>query len=359
MAISSGIGPHAAWLNVAGSSFPIEHGNVSQSAQRKTSSFSGVIPMSIFGARSTFANLNAGEEATITVQARGTVATLITGEVDRIGFDYIRREIHFGGRDKSAKLHEETSSEKWLNKKPSEIVQELIGRAGLSGSVAESSVQAGKQLQQDFVKLSENNTFAKIIHEMARIDGARWWVDPNGQFHYATDDSGAGTYSIFINQDMQPISADCLELKVSRNLQAGRPTQVTVKGWHPKKRDTVSSVSNVPGSGPKRSYTYQVPTIDSDRAKRHAKSEASDKVRHEISVSATIVGDPSVHAGMKLRMQGTEFDQSLDIDVSHHDFGMSGYLTHMSAKSAKSGRTVSEGELPIYTSVDGNVEQVP
>lgn len=359
MAISSGFGRHAAWLNVAGSSFPIEHGNVSQSAQRKTSTFSGVIPMSLFEARSTFANLVAGEEATITVQTRNVTATLITGEVDRVGFDYIRREIHFGGRDKSAKLHEETSSEKWLNKKPSDIVQELIGRAGLSGNVTASTVQAGKQLQQDFVKLSENNTFAKIIHEMARIDGARWWVDPNGQFHYAPYGSGTSTYPININQDMQPISADCLELKVSRNLQAGRPHEVTVKGWHPKKRDTVSSVSNVEGKGPKRSYTYHVPTIDRERAMRHSKSEAADKTRHEITVSATVVGDPSVHAGMTLQLNGTDFDQSLDIDAVHHDFGMSGHLTHISAKSAKTGRAAEEGEIPIVTSVDGVVQEVP
>lgn len=360
MAISSGVGPHAAWLNFSGESFPIEHGNVSQSAENKTATFAGVIPLSLFGAREAFTNLVAGVEATITVQARGQTGTLVTGEIDKYGFDYIGRKIHFTGRDKSAKLHEETSSEKWLNKKPSEIVQDLAGRAGLStGKVSKSSVQAGKQLEKDYVKLSQGNTFAKVIQEMARIDGARWWVDPQGQFHYTTDDSDVNSYSINVNEAGKSVSSDCEHLVISTDVQAGRPTEVTVKGYHPKKRETVSSVSNVQGKGPKRSFTYHVPTIDMERALRHSKSEAANKCRHEITASVTIVGDPSVHAGMKLQLNGTDFDQSLDIDTAHHDFGMSGYKTHITAKSAKSGRTASEGEVPIVTSVDGKVTEVP
>lgn len=361
MAITSGVGDHRAWLNVTGTSFLIEHGSVSQSAQNKTSSFSGVIPLGLPGAKEAFVNLVAGEEATITVQTRGQTGTLITGEIDGYVFDYIKREIHFQGRDKSAKLHEEVSSEKWLNKKPSEIVKDLTGRIGLSGDISESTVQAGKQLQQDHVKLSHQDTYAKVIHEMARIDGARWWIDPNGQFHYVNSYKTSDTYSININQDMQPISSDCLDLKVSRNLQAGRPTEVTVKGWHPKKRDTISSTSNVEGKGPKRSYTYHVPTIDTDRALRHAKSEVAEKCRHEITVTATIVGDPMVHAGMKLQLQGSDFDQSLDMDTVHHNFGMSGHLTHINAKSDKSGRAAAEGnaDVPIVTSTDGVVSEVP
>jgi hypothetical protein len=80
------------------------------------------------------------------------------------------------------------------------------------------------------VELSENSTFARVIHEMARIDGARWWVDANGNFNYVPYGSPQGIYSITINQNADPIAADCVELRVHHNLQAGRPLQVTVKG---------------------------------------------------------------------------------------------------------------------------------
>lgn len=342
MAITSGAGPHAAWLMVNGASFPIEHGQVSQSAERKTSQFSCAIPVAWPGARAFFAGAAAGMDVSIQVMTRGQWATLFTGEMDEIKFNYVpQREIRVTGRDKSYKLHEHITSEKWLNKKPSEIVQDLIGRIGLSGNIAASTVQAGKQLQQDFVKLSENNTFARIIHEMARIDGARWWVDPKGLFHYVAYGEPSGTYSITIQQDTDPIIADCMQLDVSHNLQAGRPHKVTVKGWHPKKKQLFSSSSNVEGNGPERAWNYQVPTLTQDRAERHARSEAIEKARHEFLVSATVVGDSSVQAGMGLQLSGTDFDGTYDIDTVHHDFGMSGHRTHMNARGPKSGRTAS------------------
>lgn len=335
MAISQGFGPHATWLNCGGQ-WPIEHGNVAQSAERKTSTFSGVIPMSWPGARSFFASVDNGADASINVMTRGQMSTLITGALDHVEFDYIKRNIHFVGRDKSSKLHEMTTSEKWLNKKPSEIVQDLVARAGIDvGNIAASQVQAGKQLQQDFVKLSENNTFARIIHEMARLDGARWWIDQHGKFNYVLYGNPQGMYSVNIQQDSEPIRSDCVELRVKHNLQAGRPHEVTVKGWHPKKRQIFTGTSNVEGKGPKRSWNYQVPTLTQDKADRHAKSEANEKARHEFTASVTVAGDPSVQAGMGLQVNGTDFDQTLDIDTVHHEFGMSGHITHITARSGK------------------------
>lgn len=343
MAILSGYGPHAAWLSVGGGNWPIEQGGTSQSAERKTSSFRGVIPMAWPGARSFFRGVDSGTEAKITVMTRGQFSTLLTGALDVVNFDYIPgRLIQFSGRDKSSQLHEKTTSEKWVNKKPSDIVQDLVARAGIDvGALNASPVQAGKQLQQDYVKLSENSTFAHVIHEMARLDGARWWIDPNGQFHYVLYGNPQGTYSVTIRQDQEPISADCIELKIQHNLQAARPHAVTVKGWHPKKRQIFSYTSNVEGVGPQRAWNYQVPTLTDERARKHAKSEATEKARHEFVVTATVVGDPSVQAGMGLQVNGTDFDQVFDIDTVQHAFGMSGHRTHLLARSPKQGRSAS------------------
>src|SRR6266478_3224321 len=122
MALTSGAGPHKAWLTVNGSTFPIEHGSVEQHKTRKTSTFSVAIPLSYPGAEAALASLG-DNEATITVLTRGVTATLFTGECDTTDFDYVGRIIRVTGRDRSAKLHENKTSEKWLNKKGSEIVQ--------------------------------------------------------------------------------------------------------------------------------------------------------------------------------------------------------------------------------------------
>jgi hypothetical protein len=64
-------------------------------------------------------------------------------------------------------------------------------------------------------------------------------------------------------------------------------------------------------------------------------------VRTEFSVQATVVGDPTVQAGMGLQLNGTDFDQVFEIDHVSHDFGMSGHRTHITTRSRKTGRTAS------------------
>lgn len=341
MAISSGAGPHFAWLTVNGQTFPIEHGSVSQNAKRKTSSFAALIPLSFPGAAATLANLG-DNDSSVTVSTRGTQAPLITGEVDDVNFDFIGRTIQVTGRDKSAKLHDNKTSEKWQNKKPSEIVQDLIGRVGLSGNIAASLLMAGKQLEQDHVHLSDNVSFAYVIHKLAQLDGARWWVDASGKFNYVPLGSPQGVYSISVNQNAQPISADCIELRVRRNIHAGKTISATVKSWHPKKKQVFSYTSNVDGNGGPINYSYHVPALLQDHVTKRAKSQAAEKARHEFTVTATVVGDPTVQAGMGLQLTGTNyFDQVFEMDTVQHDFGMPGHLTHITARSAKSGRQAS------------------
>jgi hypothetical protein len=153
--------------------------------------------------------------------------------------------------------------------------------------------------------------------------------------------SPQGIYSITIEQDSEPITSDALELRISHNLQAGRPQSVTVKGWHPKKKQIISNTATMGGIGPTQSWQYEVPTPTMDQVTKRSKSEAMEKARHEFIVSATVVGDPSVQAGMGLQLNGTDFDQVFEIDAVHHDFGMSGHLTHITARSPKSGRSAS------------------
>lgn len=340
MAITSGVAPHQAWLNCNGA-WPIEHGQVSQSAKRRTSSFSCTIPLSYPGAYAALAELG-DNDATINVMSVAGEGTLFTGEVDEVECDYIRREIHVSGRDKSKKLHENQSNDKWVNKQTTDIVQDLIGRVGLSGNVTASGTMAGKKLEQDYVKLTSNLTFSQVISKLAQIDGARWWVDNNGIFQYVPYGSPNGSYSIMIDQESDPISSDTIEFKVRRNVNAGKSIQTTVKSWHPKKKQIFQYQSNVPGNGGPLIYDYHLPTLQQQDVTKRAKSRAMSKAIHELTVIATVVGDPSIHAGMGLSVNGTEFfDQTYDMTHVNHNFGMGGYLTHITAQSPKSGRSAS------------------
>lgn len=343
MAITSGAGPHSATITVDGSTFLVEHGTVDQHATRKTSSFSVAIPLSSPGAEAALAEI--GENTTtIEVTTRGNSSTLFTGETDTTEFDYIGRVIRITGRDKSAKLHEKKTNEKWLNKKGSEIVSDLAGRAGLSVNADGSPLEAGKKLEQDFVKLSDNTSFAYVIHKMAQFDGARWWVDPKGVLQYKIGlENPGGIYTLnYVPPSGGFMAGDFLALKIRRNVQAGKGIKVKVKSWHPKEKKVHEYESNVEGKSGSVDHSYHIPGLLKDHVKQYAKSRADEYARHEITVHAQVVGDPTINVAMGLQLSGTEFwDQVYQMDTVHHEFGMSGHRTSITARSPKSGRTAS------------------
>lgn len=334
MALTSGAGPHFAWLTVDGGTFPVEHGSVEQHATRKTSTFSAVIPLSYPGAEAALAALG-DNSATITVLTRGVEAVLFTGEADTTEFDYVGRTITVHGRDKSAKLHENQSSEKWVNKMGSDIVQDLAGRVGLSVEADSSPVLAGKMLEQDYVRLSDNITFSHIIHKLAEVDGARWWVDQNGTLQYRIGTSPSATYTLnYVPPTDGPMAADFMVLRIRRNIQAGKNIQVTVDAWHPKKKQVFSYSSNVEGNGGPVQHTYHIPNYLMDHVKQYAKARADEIARHEITIHATVAGDPTVNVNMSLQLNGTGYwDGVYQMDAVHHEFGMSGHRTSITARS--------------------------
>lgn len=322
--------------------FPVEHGSVSQHKTKKSSTFSASIPLSYPGAQGALSSLG-DNEVKIIVSTRGMEGTLFTGEADTTEFDFIGRTIQVTGRDKSAKLHENKTSEKWLNKKGSDIVKDLAGRIGLSVSADASTMMAGKQLHQDYVKMSDNTSFAYVIHKLAELDGARWWVDPNGTLQYRLNNNPTGTYTVtYVPPTIGPMSADCMVLKIRRNIQAGKSTKVSVKSWHPKKKEVFSYESNVEGSGGPVNHSYHIPNLLKDHVEQFAKSRANQIARHELTVHTTVVGDPSINVAMGLQVQGTGvFDQMYEMDTVHHEFGMSGHTTSITARSPKGSRTAS------------------
>lgn len=342
MAISSGAGAHLAWLSIGGQLFPVDRGSVQQQKARKSSTFSASIPFSYPGAESTLGGLG-DNETSVFVSTRGTTAQLLIGEIDDVTFDYVGRAIHVSGRDKSAKLLQNMSSEKWLNKKGSDIVSDLAGRVGLGVTAEASGLLAGKMLNTDYVRLSDNVSFGYIISKLAELDGARFWVDHNGMFNYAIQDSPSGNYTLNYKPPTNgPMMGDFLKLDITRNVQAGKAINVSVKSWHPKDKKVYSYKSSIPGNGTALEYNYHVPNLKQDHVTKHAQSRATEAARHEIRVRATVPGDPTCNVSMGLQLTGTGiFDQQYEMDTVHHNFGMGGHTTHITAKSAKTGRTAS------------------
>ena len=325
MAISTGAAPHTAFIN----GIPCEHGNVTQNCNKKSSTFSVSVPKNFPGALA----LAGGGSASVFVSSVAGAGELISGMIDTVDVDFIGTNIRVTGRDLSGQLHQMKVSKKWQNVPGSQIVQEVVGMAGLGASANSIGLPAGKKVMQDFVKMADNVQISSLINDLAEFDGAKWWVN-NGIFNYATLGTIQGVYTIFYDPG-PPIVSDALRLNVRRNCQVGG--SVNVKSWNTRDKKSYTGTSNVTGVGKMKS-TYNIPGLDQAHAQQHAKARAAEMGRHEFNVSATVVGDPNLNAGMGLAIVGTGlFDNVYEIDNIVHEFGMSGYTCQITAKSMGSG----------------------
>ena len=337
MAISSGSNPHRAWVTVNGILLPVTAGSAEQNATRRSSTFSGQIPLGYPGAELLFSTL-ATNDTTISVLSNGAQQALVAGEIDNTTIDYIGGVISFSGRCKSAKLHAQKTAEKWINKKPHEIIKDLAGRVGLSVDIDQSLLQAGRFVQIDWAKLTDNISFMTVIHKAAEFMGARWWVDAKGVLHVKSTGNPQSFYTI--NYAPGPTKkADCLALSITRNIQAGKPCSVSVKSFHAGQKKTYVGSYSIGGAGETVQYSFHLPGHSQDHANQHARSKVMEHARHELQLSATLVGDPMIDVAMKLQLNGTLFAQGFDMDCVHHIFGIQGHTMQISARSAKEGRS--------------------
>ena len=346
MAVSSGVGQHLAWISVNGQNFPVEDGSTTRAATRKSGNFTASIPLWYPQVESTLSALG-DNTTTITVQTRGQQATLMTGEIDEIEFDYIGGMVRVSGRDASAKLHATKSAEKWINKKPHEIVTDLAGRVGLSVNVDQTAVYAGRYVEIDCAKLTDGLSYAAVIHKLCEFMGAHWYVDRQGTLNVKSTTNSNSPYVINWSRNAAgEIVSDCLALQIMRNVMAGKPLNVTVNSWNARKKMAFVGTQTVGGNGTTQNYVYHLPGLTKEQADQHAKSKASDHARHEIQVVAEIVGDTSIEISQPLQLNGTAFSQSLTIDTIEDNFGLRGHTMRISAKSAKAGRSVPFGAPP-------------
>src|SRR5207245_7236952 len=93
--------------------------------------------------------------------------------------DYDNAVVRLSGRDKSAALHEKKSSEKFANKTRAEVLKDVASRNGLTAKIAGATLKAGKIFQIDWAKLTDGISDGAILHKLAELEGARWWIKGN------------------------------------------------------------------------------------------------------------------------------------------------------------------------------------
>jgi hypothetical protein len=179
MAITSGVRAPRAQVMIGGQSFGVLSATVNQEATRRSSTMSASCALNSFlGGDAFFAGLSDNSGA-ISIDG----VTLVSGEWDAWRIGYGETIVQMSGRDSSISLHERKSSEKFNNQTRSDIVNTVAQRNNLQAQVDSLPLLAGKLFQIDWAKLTDGVSDAAIIHKLAELSGARWWVK-NGILYF-------------------------------------------------------------------------------------------------------------------------------------------------------------------------------
>jgi phage protein D len=273
--------------------------------------------------------------------------TLLKGVLDTVEVRADAREgakIHFSGRDNSAKLIDSKVTAKHLNKKSSEIVQELAQKYGLQAEVDDTGDDAGKVHTQDNAHLVDNDTAWNTIARLAEREGAfLYFKDDTIYFKLPGSDSSGGTYPIRFVPPSEDSIADgnIIAIQLTQNVHLNKGVKQTVRSWHTRKEKNIVVTKDAQGaSGQPLEFIEHIPGLTDDQADKIATKRQIERQRHEMQIEVIMPGDVSFDPRMMIALSGTgsAWDQQYHCNTCTHTFSaFNGYVMRISAQNKKGG----------------------
>ncbi|MGN6536404.1 MAG: phage late control D family protein [Mesorhizobium sp.] len=318
---------------------------VQMSKTQKSDTFHAEIPLGALPAGMDEGWWSTANNITVQVQVSADeiagYVQIFDGKVDRVDFDFAGRLLSISGRDKSAALIDATSTEKFNNQQPDQIVQTIAGRHGIAADTDSVSAKAGKIFQFDYAKLTQRESEWTVIQRLADHFGMVCYAT-GGKLYWKSYPEHLPTLSVIYVPPTpeSPAEASFVSLRGTRNVILGRPVKVSVKSWNHKEKKLYQSDQTEPGSGDTLIYNYQEPGLTGDQVERISKKRLAENTSHEFGFELEMPGDPTVTPRFMLELSGTgtAFDQQHEIKSVEHRISFDeGYLMTISAKS-KSGK---------------------
>ena len=234
--------------------------------------------------------------------------------------------------DKSHRLHRETKTKVWLNKKDSDIAQAIAGEAGLSPQV-EATSEVFKHVYQDAL------TDMEFLKRRAARIGYEVFVDDEKLYFRKPDPTGSAT-----------------DLTWGETLHMFRPSvtiahqvnEVTVQGWDPKKKEKIVGKATTSKTAPSiglgkwggQAAQSAIASAKKLEVRQPVQSQAdADAVAKAIlnSINSDFItaegscleGMPSLKAGQLINVKGvgTRFSGKYKLTSVEHSYSLDGLIT--------------------------------
>lgn len=255
---------------------------------------------------------------------------LFAGIVDNVVPNYGQGLVDIDGRDYTAKLIEKTTKDSFVNRKRSDVVQELAGRAGLgavvSGGGGVVGDQAGKQWEQEHSNsISTGESLWSIIQRYAKIDNVLAYVEDRTLYYVSDAQAQGGSYS-FNYKPPSPqghATANAVDISFRRNLNLAKTLRVSINGWHTKQKKKLKGEATKPGQGGELLIEdHRANNLKNDgEAQSKAQSTLDELAEKEFAATVHVPGDPSMKRRGSMSISGTAFDGSYKLESIHHSLG--------------------------------------
>lgn len=339
-----------AQILIDGNAVPLVELTVNVSRHARSDTFSGATALQATGRDLGYwANIGPVECVVQACNDEGEgYVTLLKGALDTVEVRADAREgakIHFSGRDNSAKLIDNKTTAKHLNKKASDIVKELAEKYGLQADVDDTGDDAGKIHTSDNAHLVDNDTAWNTIARLAEREGAfLYFKDDTIYFKLPGSDSSGGTYPIRFTPPSEDEGADgnLIAIQLTQNVHLNKGVKQTVRSWHTRKEKNICTTKEAQsaGYGDPLEFIDYVAGLTDEQVEKIATKKQIERQRHEMRIEVIMPGDVNFDARMMISLSGTgsSWDQEYHCDSAVHQFSaFSGYSLRIAAKNKRGG----------------------
>jgi phage protein D len=270
--------------------------------------------------------------------------TVFVGLADDIAFDWVERTITVSGRDLTAKLMDEKTSEKHMNKRASDVAEALAAKHGLETDVTATTGRVGRLYKDANVDLQSERTEWDLLTWLAREEGFVTYLQ--GRTLYFGPRADAETSAPFvIRREAIQGAADrgnYVRLSTARTLTVSGDLTVRVRSWNAKRKAAFTKTATrkgrrepTGGEGGKQIITRSIPGLTPEETQRRA-----EQILAELSAHARKLEYEGPAFGLRIsdliRLEGTDtgFDEVFYPEAIGREFSVSaGYTFTISAKN--------------------------
>jgi phage protein D len=289
---------------------------------------------------------------------KADLTSVLIGEVDEIEIDPIRDEIVMSGRDLTSRFLDNKTVNKYPNLTASQIATQLATTRGLIPVVTATKVKAGTYYDIDKTSIADDRPEWDLLTYLAQVSNFVVYVKGR-ELHFEPKPAMTTTPYVIQWQNATAYQAsptvNTVDLSMSRNLSISKDISVSVRSYNvvQKKGFTVTANRLRVKAGTKtasksylqpQKYFFTIANKTPDEAQQYANQKLAEISQHEMKITATIPGDPTVmqQLTIKLAGTGTAFDQLFYPASVLHSYDLSsGYTTKIHAKNSSPDSTVA------------------